>query len=259
MDHHEFGFVTVAMGSERYLEMAVDMVLSLRRFHADPVCLMCDEPLQTVALSRYDHVFDIVVCMPGGLVTPMESNFLLSECAPFERGFYIDADVLVLGSLEAYIEDTRSKPITMMGEFVGPGSGQRHHGIPIDRLLRHFNAPSFFKNHSGALGYQREPARAFFARSRAIYRELYSPRWRFRVLLATNLAFGLAAAGTEMARMQEPFPVIWPKEMPALTPTAPAPKPLLHFIGCPPAAMMHKLMQEVDETEAPMGPPDRID
>ena len=96
MHHPEFGFVTVAMGPLKYLEMAVDMALSVRVFHDDPVCLLCDAPTMAIALEKYSEVFDPIVLIDTPLKHPLASNFLLAELAPFERGFYIDADVLAV-------------------------------------------------------------------------------------------------------------------------------------------------------------------
>lgn len=248
----DFGFVTAATGKPDYLEMAVDMVLSLRQFHDDPVALLCDANLANLAQQHYASVFDHIIEIKQPLRHALESNFLAADLAPFERGLFLDADILLLASLRPYIEDTREKQVTMMGSYLQAGSGRQHHGIPVDKLLRHFAVDRFFTNHSGMFGYQRESARAFFARSREFWQRLYTPRWRLQGFIGNELGFGLAAATIPVSIMREPFPVIWANEMRKMQPGQ-APKPLLHFISAPPPDVLEALMADVRRRRARAG------
>ncbi|MGB1780120.1 MAG: hypothetical protein ACPHQP_11245, partial [Longimicrobiales bacterium] len=54
------GYLTLATGSPRYLEMAVDMALSLREHTGHPIGLVCDEVIAEMTMSSYATVFDTV-------------------------------------------------------------------------------------------------------------------------------------------------------------------------------------------------------
>lgn len=245
------------MRARNYLEMAVDMALSLGEFHSDPICLLCDRPILEIVQARFPDVFDDLVLIETELDHPLAANFLLSELAPYERGLYIDADVIVLGRLDPWIEETKSKPIAMMGKYLEHGSGERHHDVLIDALLDAFDVPTFFKNHSGALGYQREAAAPFFRKSHAIYRRLHREKFRGVTLrkawIGNELAFGVAASGLHIDKMATPYPVYWGHEMLTLDLQAPFRKPLLHFMAPPPPHVLDRVLADVAERRATWG------
>jgi hypothetical protein len=108
-----------------------------------------------------------------------------------------------------------------------------------------FKVFSFYANHSGAFGYQREAARPYFEKSHEVYRALYKRRWRGGRMTGNELAFGIAASGLSLPRMLEPFPICWPEEMKTLDLTKPGLKPLVHFIGGLPDETLDTLMQDV--------------
>ncbi len=254
MTKNDFGFVTAAYGTVNYLEMAVDMALSLQRFHADPVCLLCDPETAKIAKANYSEVFAHVVSPDVELVHPLASNFLICEYAPFARGMFIDADILVQSSLQTYIDETRGSPVTMMGNWVSPGSNKRHHGILVDRLIKHFEIDVFFSNHSGMFSYQRDAGQAFFKHSLEVYNQLRTVQWRAQGHIGNELAFGVTAAQHGVAIMTDPFPVIWPEEMQKMRP-GPCAKPLLHFIAALPADVLDEQMGQLNQRRERVGLP----
>ncbi len=254
MAENDFGFVTAAFGTVNYLEMAVDMALSVKQFHADPVCLLCDPETAEVAKATYGEVFAHIVCPDVELVHPLASNFLICDYAPFARGMFIDADILVQNSLQEYIDETLVNPMTMMGNWVSPGSNKRHHGILVDRLINHFEIEVFFSNHSGMFGFQRDAGREFFRHSLEVYNQLRTVQWRVQGHVGNELAFGITAAQHGIAIMKEPFPVIWPEEMQKMVP-GPCAKPLLHFIAALPADVLDEQMVQVNQRRENIGLP----
>lgn len=254
MTREDFGFVTAAFGKVNYLEMAADMALSLKRFHTDPFCLLCDQETARLAKATYTDIFDHIVCPDVTLVHPLASNFLVCDYAPFARGMFIDADILVQSSLQKYIENTLINPVTMMGHWVSRGSNKRHHGILVDQLMDHFGVDVFFSNHSGMFSYQREAGNPFFRHSLEVYEQLWNFHWRLKGHIGNELAFGIAAAQHEVGVMSEPFPVIWPEEMQKMQP-GPCAKPLLHFIAALPEDVLNEQMAQIKQRREEAGLP----
>ena len=58
------GFLTLATGARDYLELAVDMALSLREHTALPIAIACDGPLAEIARADFASVFDEVTRIP---------------------------------------------------------------------------------------------------------------------------------------------------------------------------------------------------
>lgn len=239
-----FGFATIALGKHDYLEMAVDMVLSLREFHGDPVSLLCCTKLADQASDLYRDVFDDILPLNDHIVAMPASRFLLADRVTYDSCFFIDADVLVLNTLDDHIAETKRKPISLIGSFLSAGSGQRHHGIDVDELIRSFGLDRYFTNHAGAFGYSREFAAGFFRECAEVYAELYRFKWRRKGFIGNELAFGVVNGRRGIAPMELEFPVIWPDEMGELTPGVSA-KPLLHFIDMPPENVFDELMARV--------------
>ena len=240
-----FGFVTIAMGSKAYLEMAVDMALSLRAFHDNPICLICDTTLATPARTDYARVFDVVETLPDDLPAYPAAKFQLSRLLPFDTGFFIDADVLVLAPLDRVIEASRGLPVSVMGSFVAPGTAQRHHNIPVDDLISAFGLTRYFTNHNGAFFYQRKPATEFFEDCAEVFLELLKPAWSRKGFIGNELAFGVVNGRWGIEPMPCDFPVIWPDEMARMEPGY-TEKPLLHFIDMPPIPVFRDLMRQAD-------------
>ena len=58
------GYLTLAAGSARFLEMGVDMALSLREHTTHPIAIAVDEPIAELVERRYPTVFDHVGVVP---------------------------------------------------------------------------------------------------------------------------------------------------------------------------------------------------
>ncbi len=252
---HAFGFVTIATGHLDYTEMAVDMALSLRRFHRDPICLLADASARAHVMANYPEVFDVIVELTPRYRPRRTSKFALAELVPFERAVFIDADTIVLSGLETLKRQTVLKNFFMMGSFLPADSLKTHHNIPVKALARAFELDSFFTSHSAALGYQRGYARSFLADCYDVHvTHLYRAKWRLRGFVGDELAIRVTAARRGMNFMEHPFPVIWPNEMADLRPGR-RPKPLCHFHCAIPADTLDWLMAEVACNRARAGLP----
>ena len=242
---HELGFVTVASGNIKYAEMAVDMALSLREQHSEPIWLVADEASARHVNQNYPGIFDGISLIPAGYDLVRTHKFAIAEAAPCKRGIFIDADTLVLAPLDKLIAKTRGHGFVMMGAFLPPDSDRKHHGRPVRGLIREFGLERYFTNHSAAFGYEREYARSFLRECHEVYtRRLYTLRHRLQGFVGDELAFGIVAARRGMEPMDKPFPVLWSNELARLQPHDTW-KPLCHFINAPAQPALDWMMDEV--------------
>lgn len=228
-----FGFVTIAMKGRDYAEMAVDMLLSLRAFHDDPVCLVADDICADIVEAEYPGLFDHVSRICGDNLVGHAAKFHLAECTPYDRALFIDADILVVGDLTIFKRQTGVEDMFMMGHFRRPEVWSYHHLLSIRKLCRAFGLSHFFASHSAFFGFQRHQTRGFFAEAKRIYLdELFRRPWLRRGMVGDEICFGVVGGRYGMARMVTPYPVMWNKDLKALTPGRPT-GPLAHFHAAP--------------------------
>ena len=58
------GYLTLAARNRGFLEMGVDMALSLKEHTDNPVALAADETLASLARKRYAAAFDEITVLP---------------------------------------------------------------------------------------------------------------------------------------------------------------------------------------------------
>ena len=252
----DIGFITVARGDVGYVEMAVDLALSLRQHHGEPIAIVVDEAAEARVRADYSRVFDEVLRLPPGHDHGWACKFALADTTPFERSLFIDADTLVLADLGDVLMQAREADMLMMGKFRTAETTEMHHGFPIRGLIREFALDRYFDNHSGAFSFRRDPGRQFLAECREVYlRDLYRPSRRIRGLVGDELAFGIVAARRGVSIMREPYPVYWSNELAELQPDRRW-KPLCHFHAAPRPDAMIWLMAEVSARRQAAGLPD---
>ena len=239
-----FAFVTIATGKRFYLEMAVDMVLTLRRFHDEPVVLLAEGDCLDEARASYADLFTRIVAVPEVPAKKRRAKFLLADLTPAHRAIFVDADILVLKPLQKLIDVAGREPVAMMGSFVGADTTKRHHGIPIPKLCSAFGTDRFFTSHSAAILFDRDRARPFMTEAAKVHEEMLI--LKPGPFIGDELAFGIAGARCGVAQMPKPFPVIWSNEVDDLDLTTP-PKPFLHFHLNPPRRVLEAALATVSE------------
>lgn len=241
-DLFPFAFVTIAIGKRFYLEMAVDMVLTLRRFHDEPIVLLAHGPCLELARALYSDVFDRIIALPESPARERRAKFLIADFTPAQSALFIDADILVLKPVDYLIERAGHDPVAMMGSFLPADSPKRHHGIRVSRLCARFGTDRFFTSHSAAILFDRERSRQLFREAALVHEDMLD--LKPGPFIGDELAFGIAAARQDMARMPDPFPVIWSSEMEHLDVTA-SPKAFLHFHTTPPNHVVDPVLEIV--------------
>lgn len=252
----DIGFITVARGDVGYVEMAVDLALSLREHHREPIAVLVDAAAEAHVRAHFPRVFDAVLRLPPGHDHGWACKFALAEATPFEHTVFVDADTLVLRDLDDVLAQARDADMLMMGKFRTAETTEVHHGFSIRGLISDFELERYFDNHSGAFVFRRAPGRRFLAECREVYdRDLYRPSRRMRGLVGDELAFGIVAGRRGVSIMREPYPVYWSNELAELRSDRRW-KPLCHFHAAPGPEAMDWLMAEVSARRAAAGLPD---
>ena len=254
--HLDRGYLTMAVGHPRYLEMAVDMALSLRGHTTLPVVLASDDRLAVMARARYRDIFADIVGVEPRFLDGRARKFGVAVASPFNETVFIDADCLVLDDPEPIWGGAGPGPVTMVGEMLGPGDHAYHHGFSTAELMERFHLSAYLKTNSGVFHFRREGGReAFEACLRCFLDELRPALrnplrpWRF---LGDELGFGLAGGRGGFHTFPSPGPMYWAPEIQALDPARPT-KPILHFIAPVPEPILEHLLEDVRARRAAAG------
>src|SRR5688572_20174253 len=107
--------------------MAVDMALSLRQHTELPIALAGDDALADVARARYAAAFDAITLVPERFRRGRALKYGTAEASPFDETIFIDADCLVLGSLEHLWASLQASDMAMTGEQLTAADDRNHH------------------------------------------------------------------------------------------------------------------------------------
>ena len=216
------GYITVACGHRRYLEMATDLALSLREHDEKPVALVLDEELRPAASDRHLSAFDHVVPLPAGY-PPFLSKLAAPRATPFERSFFIDADCLAIGSLRDLWGGVEASDFAVQGRYVGAGEDHEHHFLSTAALVRNFGLGRYLRHNAGILYFRREAGRAVSAACMRLWEDDFRRQIPFDEPLR-----GLVGERFGIATIPKPYPMAW---WPNLVAPGETKFRLVHFMG----------------------------
>jgi len=238
--------------------MAVDMALSLREHTSLPVAVACDEPLEAMARERFAAAFDDVTILPRRFRAGRIRKFGVAEATPFDETVFIDADCIVLGSLDNIFRSLDDAPMAMLGEQLTSDDDENHHGFSTRALMKRFGLQRYLKTNSGIFCFRREPALDIMEACRTCFLEEARPRLKWSILLGRwlgdEIAFGIVGGRNGLGTLPAPAPMYWPQEFDAIDLDAPA-KPLLHFIWPPSEALLERLLEDMRSRRRTAGVP----
>lgn len=242
------GFLTLATGRVGFLEMAVDMALSLRDHTELPIGVATDRPLAGLVKSRYASVFDHATVVSDRFLDGRVRKYGVAEASPFEETVFVDADCLVLAPLDHLFDALGDHDVAMLGEQLTRDDDDRHHGFSTRRLMKRFDLERYLKTNSGVFAFRRTPAIDVMEACRTCFVEEVRPRLRWSILLGRwvgdEIAIGLVGGRRGLGTLPLPHPMYWPHEFETLDLDTPA-KPLLHFIWPPPDEVLERLLREM--------------
>jgi hypothetical protein len=239
------GYLTMAVGSTHYLEMAVDMALSLREHTRLPIAVAVDQPLRAIIQDRYPRVFDDVVLLPERYRNGRALKYGCAEVSPFETTIFVDADCMVLDGLDSMLESLNGRPVAMVGELLTRAQDEMHHGFSTRELMSRFGLDRYLKTNSGLFCFRRSGALEVMDECYNCYVHEARPALRGSIILGRwvgdEIAFGIVGGRRRLSTLPQPSPMFWPREIEKLDLVKPS-KPLLHMLWPLPGAALEQLV-----------------
>jgi hypothetical protein len=240
------GYLTMAVGSTHYLEMAVDMALSLREQTRFPIAIAVDEPQRAVLQDRYTGVFDEVVLLPGRYRDGRALKYGCAEASPFETTIFVDSDCVVLDELDFVLESLNGDPLAMVGELLTRTDDEVHHGFSTRELMSRFGLDRYLKSNSGLFCFRRSSALDIMEECYNCYVHEARPALRGSIVrgrwLGDEIAFGIVGGRRRLSTLPQPAPMYWPREIEGLDLARPT-KPLLHMLWPLPDEALEHLIE----------------
>ena len=149
------GYITIATGAQRYVDMAVVLGLSLRTF--DPkraVCLLHDDQ---VTLPPYvNRIFDKTISLvPDERYLGCMNKIRLYEYSPFNQTMFVDADcVLMKTQVDSYWSHCAGMGFTLPGSCRSTGYWGE---IDLESTCKRFGCPYIVVMNSGTLYFEKGP------------------------------------------------------------------------------------------------------
>jgi len=163
------GYITVALGMQKYVDMAVNLARSIRHYDPiRPICLIHDGRVSLSAAAR--EAFDDFVALPEDPEYVGVANKLrLFDATPYDETMYIDADcLLVRDDIDRHWRAAAPTFFTMTGERATAG---RWNDLDIAATCREFSIPYLVRMNSGVLYFKKNTeAATFFAKVNWLYR-----------------------------------------------------------------------------------------
>lgn len=105
------GFVTLAVGDEKYFRLAVNLLNSykLQALNPMPFAIIADRE------NEYTKLFDKVVILEKSTQSYMDKIEMLNH-APYEQNIFIDADCLVYQDINIYWNFKKEKGVSCFGK-----------------------------------------------------------------------------------------------------------------------------------------------
>jgi hypothetical protein len=236
----------MTVGQPRFLEMAVDMALSLREHTAHPIALATDPVLAERTEALYPRVFDHVTQVPTRFLRGRGRKYGTAEASPFDETMFVDADCIVLAPLEQLWSALEEHDMAMVGSPLSLEHDQTHHGFSTRWLIRRFGLERYLKTNSGLFCFRRPAAVGIMEECLDCFLTEVRPALRLRALLGgwvgDEIAFGVVGGRRGIGTLPVPSPMFWPEDFEAMDLTEPA-RPLLHLIWPPPPAVVDELVE----------------
>jgi hypothetical protein len=141
------GYITLATGPREYLEMAINLLLSLKQ--NDPVrktCVVIDEG--NVLPEEYRGIPDHICYLPprNGFFGCL-NKLRLHELSPFTETMFVDADCLwVKNDMDRHWQKFQGTGFNIAGRKVNQGSW---YGFDIQAVIKEVGVPYMVKMNSG--------------------------------------------------------------------------------------------------------------
>src|SRR5687768_2813208 len=164
----------------RYMEMAIDLALSVRAHSALPVSVITGPEGKRLFDSFYPGVFEnVVVTHKFGNVDRAAAYVAAKlEClrnSPYDMTIFLDSDMICRRDPEFLLDEIGLDDIRVFGRRHDRETGAKivHHGIAVRTLFETFNLESYVHSSLGAFAFGARAAKRIADRM-----EIEEPHWR---------------------------------------------------------------------------------
>lgn len=277
------GYVAIAFDDSRYLDIAANLALSIRRHDHRPISVLVNPAIRVP--PDYAALFDRVITVPDDPAFRGAMNKArLFDVTPYDRTLYVDADCLLFSPrIEFFWRKYRGQAFAVEGhrQNKGPVFACSLGEKDAAALCALLDLPFLTVFNAGVMYFERAPAsQAVFDKTIALYRgphrDAISYRYKHAGEYADEPFFGAALASLGIAPFEPPLTQRLQVTTPNLTEAvmdidtgdlravkqAPGGKPqvwsgvLCHFCGLAPMDTYFDLADKL-RTEARLPPMDR--
>lgn len=163
------GYLTLACGSRKYLDLAINLAASIRRWDSSrPICLVHDEYLPLTEQDR--RLFDHCVLMESHPEFAGCANKLrLFDFSPYEKSFYIDSDCLVVkDDMDRHWRKFAGSGFNVAG---GKSTSGHWYNFSIAEACARLNLKYIVQMNSGVIYFTREGGKPVFDEALRLYHE----------------------------------------------------------------------------------------
>jgi len=210
-EEHSEGYVAIAFDDTRYLDIAANLALSIRRHEARPVSVLVNDKIRVN--PAYAGLFDRVITVADDpSLRGAMNKARLFGLTPYHRTMYIDADCLLFSPrIEFFWRKYRGQAFAVEGhtQTSGPAFSCSLGAKDAGALCRLFNLPFITVFNAGVMYFERSDAsKAVFDKVLEIYsgphRDAVSYAYKHAGEYADEPFFGVALAALGIAPFEPP-------------------------------------------------------
>ncbi len=141
------GYLTLAVGDKKYLEMALNLALSIKLKDHRPICLLHDKDKIP---EKYQQYFNrLIKIQPEDLIVGCTNKIKLFKYSPFEKTLFIDADsLLIKNDIDFFWNELKKYHFTVQGTKKIEGSWGP---IEIKSYISKMHLPYLYITNSGIM------------------------------------------------------------------------------------------------------------
>ncbi|WP_148669177.1 hypothetical protein [Burkholderia pyrrocinia] len=160
-----FGFLTIAIGADRYLKQAEILSLSLRRnMPGVPIAIVSDS-------DRLKPHCDLLLPVDRSMPIATAQKLLLDVYSPFDETLFIDSDCVAVRDFSDQIARIRQFPFSPVIQTLTPPDGTDEYFADLGMALRQVGGSAFPKFNGGVYFFRRgDASKAVFALARDYFR-----------------------------------------------------------------------------------------
>lgn len=208
----EEGYLVLALDDSRYLDLATNLALSVRRLDTRPISVVVSPGMSIP--DRCRDLFDRILINAGAPdIRGAMNKVLMDSVSPYARTMYVDADCLLINSrVEFFWLKYRDRGFAVEGhrQSSGPVFACSLGAKDATELCDMLNVEALTVFNAGVIYFEAtEAGRAVFERARHLYRGPLRDRLTYRYKHAGEYAdepiFGAALAQLGIAPFEPPL------------------------------------------------------